>query len=252
MTPPPETPFHLTGKKILVTGASSGIGREVCVQIAMMGGSVIATGRDRSRLDETLAILGGGDHRAITADLTIATERVSIAADIATLHGIVHSAGVMKQVPFRFLSEKHVHDMMLSNYEAPILLTQAILQGKAMNDGGSIVFISSTAASFGSKALAAYSASKAAVTAAMRVLALEVAPRGVRANCIAPAMVETPMAVKTEEAVSAQSMNEHRKLYPLGFAHPDDVANAAVFLLSDASKRITGTTLFVDGGYSCQ
>lgn len=247
-----DTPFHITGKPILVTGASSGIGREICVQIARMGGIVIATGRDRSRLNETLAMLGAGEHRSITADLTIADERAAIAAGIPALHGIVHSAGVMKQIPFRFLAEKHVRDMMLGNYEAPILLTEAILHGKAMADGGSIVFISSTAASLGAKALAAYSASKAAVTAAMRVLALEVASRRIRANCIAPAMVETPMAVKTEDAVSAESMNEHRKLYPLGFSHPADVANAAVFLLSDASSRITGTTLFVDGGYSCQ
>src|SRR5436305_14813581 len=113
MTQATDTAFHLTGKTILVTGASSGIGREICVQIASMGGIVIATGRDRSRLDETLAMLGGGEHRGITADLTIAAERASIAAEIATIHGIVHSAGVMKQVPFRFLSAKHVHDTIL-------------------------------------------------------------------------------------------------------------------------------------------
>jgi NAD(P)-dependent dehydrogenase (short-subunit alcohol dehydrogenase family) len=252
MTQALDTPFHLTGKRILVTGASSGIGREICVQIGNMGGIVIATGRDQTRLDETLAMLGGGDHRGITADLTIPDQRAALATSATSLHGVVHSAGLMKQVPFRFLSEKHLREMMFANCEAPILLTQAMLHGKTMSDGGSIVFISSTAASLGAKALAAYSASKAAVTAAVRVLALEVAPRRIRANCIAPAMVETPMAVKTEDAVSAETMAEHRKLYPLGFGHPDDVANAVVFLLSDASKRITGTTLIVDGGYSCQ
>jgi len=246
-----ETPFHLTGRRILVTGASSGIGRAICVCIASMGGIVIATGRDEKRLDETLAALAGDGHRAVPADLTIEEQRASLARSLGPVHGIVHSAGFMKQVPFRFLSEKHLHETSLANYEAPMLLTQAILQAKAISDGGSIVFISSTAASLGSKALAAYSASKAAVTAAMRVLALELAPRRIRANCIAPAMVETPMAVRTEDAVSAETMNEHRKLYPLGFGLPDDVANAAVFLLSDASRHVTGTTLTVDGGYSC-
>jgi NAD(P)-dependent dehydrogenase (short-subunit alcohol dehydrogenase family) len=248
----PGTPFHLTGKRVLVTGASSGIGREICVRIADMGGIVVATGRDQRRLDETLTLLGGTGHRAVTADLTLAAERAALVGELSSLHGIVHSAGLMKQVPFRFLSEKHLRDMSLMNYEAPMLITQAILRGKALDDGGSIVFISSTAASLGAKALAAYSASKAAITAAMRVLALEVAPRRIRANCVAPAMVETPMAVQTGDTVSAETMNEHRKLYPLGFGLPDDVANAAVFLLSDASKRITGTTLVVDGGYSCQ
>src|ERR1700741_3385382 len=117
---------------------------------------------------------------------------------------------ITAQIPFRFLSEKHLRDIHLINYEAPMLLTQIILKNKILADGGSIVFITSTAAFLGLKALTAYSASKAAATAAARVLALELAPRNIRCNCIAPAMVETPMASQTETAVSAETMNEHR------------------------------------------
>jgi NAD(P)-dependent dehydrogenase (short-subunit alcohol dehydrogenase family) len=245
-------PFSLAGKVILVTGASSGIGRETCAAVARAGGTVIATGRDQSRLDETLAILDGAGHRAITADLTLPADRTSLIGELASLDGIVHAAGITAQVPFRFLSEKHLGEIHRINYEAPILLTQMILKNRAIADGGSIVFITSTAAFLGLKALTAYSASKGAVTAAARVLALELAPRKIRCNCVAPAMVETPMASQTEAAVSAETMNEHRKLYPLGFGKPEDVGNTTVFLLADSGRWITGTTIVLDGGYSCQ
>ncbi|MEA2325860.1 MAG: hypothetical protein QOE68_819 [Thermoanaerobaculia bacterium] len=246
------SPFSLAGKVILVTGASSGIGRATCSAVAKAGGTVIATGRDQTRLDATLSILKGSGHRGMAADLTLAAGRAALVGAITSLDGVVHAAGITAQVPFRFISEKHLRDINVINYEAPVLLTQMILKSGVIANGSAIVFISSTAAALGLKALTAYSASKAAVTAAARVLALELAPRGIRCNCIAPAMVETPMASQTESAVSPETMNEHRKLYPLGFGQPGDVASAAVFLLADSGRWITGTTLVLDGGYSCQ
>jgi NAD(P)-dependent dehydrogenase (short-subunit alcohol dehydrogenase family) len=247
-----ENPFSLAGKIILVTGASSGIGRETCIAVAKAGGTVVATGRDESRLDATLAMLAGTGHQRITADLTVAADRAALVSVIPSLNGIAHAAGITAQVPFRFLSENHLREIHLINYEAPVLLTQMMLKSRIISDGGSIVFVTSTAAFLGLKALTAYSASKAALTAAARVLALELAPRGIRSNCIAPAMVATPMASQAETAVSPETMNEHRRLYPLGFGKAEDVAGAVVFLLAESGRWITGTTLVLDGGYSCQ
>jgi len=244
-------PFSLEGRTVLVTGASSGIGRQASISIAAMGGVVVATGRDRERLQATVEMLGGGNHQAIAADLTSSEERAALCKALPPLHGVLHCAGITKHVPFTFLSEAFLRDIMTINYEAPIVLTQMLLKGKQIQPGGSIVFVASTAGLFGAKALAAYAGTKGALIASMRVIALEMAARRIRANCLAPAMVETPMATQTEESVSSESMAEHRLLYPLGFGKPEDVANAAIFLLSDASRWITGTTLILDGGYTC-
>ena len=242
--------FSLEGKTILVTGASSGIGRQACMSIAERGGTIVATGRDRERLEATLHMLEGKGHRGIEADLTQIP--AAFGDELPSLHGALHCAGITKQVPFAFLTQKHLSEIHAINYEAPMLLTRTILKSRRIAEGGSIVFVTSIAAFSGLKALSAYSASKAALIAAARVLALEIACRGIRANCIAPGMVETPMARQAEETVSSESMDQHRLLYPLGFGQPQDVANAAVFLLSDASRWITGTTLILDGGYTCQ
>jgi NAD(P)-dependent dehydrogenase (short-subunit alcohol dehydrogenase family) len=247
-----SNPFSLDGKTVLITGASSGIGRQTSISVAAMGGKVVATGRNEQRLAETLAMLAGEGHRAIPADLTDSAARAALTSDLPALQGIVHCAGITKLVPFQYLTEKHLQEVWRANYEAAVLLTQILLKKKLIADGGSIVFVASTAGLLGAKAITAYAASKAALIATSRVLALEVAPRRVRSNCLAPALVQTPMAEETSERVSAETFAENLKLYPLGFGKPEDVANAAVFLLSDASRWITGATLVLDGGCTIQ
>ncbi len=245
-------PYSLEGKSILVTGASSGIGRETCAHVARMGGRVIATGRDRARLAETIEALDGDGHEAIDADLTRAEDRTSLVESVARAEGVVHSAGITKHVPFLYVTEKHLRDIHAVNFDAPLLLTRELVKARRVPDGGSVVFVASTAGLAGLKAMAAYAGSKGALIASVRVMALELAPRKIRVNCLAPGMVETPMAEQTAEAVSSVALEEHRRLYPLGFGRPEDVANAAVFLLSAAGRWITGTALVVDGGFTCQ
>lgn len=247
-----QNPFSLEGKTILVTGASSGIGRQTCISISRAGGIVMATGRNRQRLMETMDLLQGAGHRHITADLTREDDRNALLDMLPPLSGVFHSAGVMKLIPYHFVTESHLRNIYKTNYESAVLLTQGLLKRKLIMDGGSIVFVASTSGLFGAKALAAYAGSKGALIASSRVLALEVAPRNIRSNCLAPALVETPMAAYASDSVSAETFAESRKLYPLGFGKPEDVANAAVFLLADASRWITGTTMILDGGCTCQ
>ena len=166
----------------------------------------------------------------------------------APLHGVVHAAGVSRLAPFRQMTLAHLREVQTINVEAPLLLTQAILRRGLVAPGGSILFISSIAAHIGVAGVGAYSASKAALIAAMRCLATEVVKRKIRANCLSPSLVVTPLFELAMQTAGADSMARQEANHPLGFGHPDDVANASIFFLSDASRWITGTTLVMDGG----
>lgn len=247
-----NNPFDLTGKTILVTGASSGIGRQSCISVSVAGAKVVGTGRSPTRLNETLALLQGPDHSAIPSDLTDAGQVAELARKLPPLDGIVNCAGVQRYLPLKFVTEKALREMMAPNFEAPVLLTQVLWKLKLIKPGASIVMVASLAGIAAVKGNLAYSASKAALIGATRVMALELGGQRVRVNCLAPGMVKTAMAENMVAAVSAEQMAEHEKLYPLGVGTPEDVANAVVFLLSAASRWITGQTLIMDGGFSCQ
>ncbi|MBB4132148.1 SDR family oxidoreductase [Xanthomonas sp. 3075] len=246
----PFNPFSLTGRRILVSGASSGLGKAIALSCARMGGELIVTGRDAQRLEATLSELQAISelpHQAVRADLTVATERDAlVAALIAPLQGVVHSAGISRLCPARMVSEAHLHEVQSTNVDAPVLLTQALLKRNLIAADGAILFIASIAAHIGVAGVGAYSASKAALIAYSRCLAMEVIKRRIRVNCLSPALVDTPLLGATAQVVG--SLEAERNNYPLGFGQPDDVANAAIFLLSGASRWITGTSLVMDGG----
>ncbi|WP_426110121.1 SDR family NAD(P)-dependent oxidoreductase [Massilia sp. PWRC2] len=236
-------PFHLRGKRVLVTGASSGIGRAVAIECARAGAAVIASGRDQTRLDATMARLEEGAHDSFAADLTDDAQLAALAAHCGHIDGVVHCAGVDGVTPVRMLRAAFLDRVFDANFMAPILLTQKLLYQKALRNGASILYVSSIAAHTGTVGVGPYSASKAALEGLMRCLALEVAPRSMRVNALAPGLVDTPL-VNEDRAW----LEEKAASYPMGIGRPEDVAYAAIYLLCDASRKVTGTTLHLDGG----
>ncbi|WP_288379176.1 SDR family NAD(P)-dependent oxidoreductase [uncultured Massilia sp.] len=241
-----QNPFSLHGKTVLVTGASSGIGRAVAVECARAGACLVITGRDRPRLDETLALLAApaeGAHQAVTADLTDAGQLAQLVAAVGQLDGVVFAAGTHGTSPVRMFRQAHLESVMATNYIAPAMLTQKLLFQKKLRNGASLVYVSSISVHTGTVGVGPYCASKAALEGFMRALALEVAPRGMRANALAPGLVDTPLVSWAEEWFA-----EQEKKYPLGLGKPEDVAWGAVYLLADASRKVTGIHLHLDGG----
>jgi len=243
------TPFHLQNKTILVTGASSGIGRQVAVSICEMGGNVVITGRDQQRLNETFSLLKSGNNLQILADLQKEEELQALMAAIPSLDGIVNCIGIVKPFPIKFLSEEKIADTFDINYKTQVLLMAQISRQKKLNKNASVVFISSISAAHPHKGGAMYAGSKAALEAFSKVMALEFFQQGIRSNCLVPAMVKTPMYEYAEKDASKEKLDEHVSKYPLGVGTPEDVANAAIFLLSDAARWITGTSITLDGGF---
>lgn len=240
-------PFSLKGKTILVTGASSGIGRGIAITCSKMGATVILNGRNKLKLDTTLSQLEIGEHKIIATDLTDRESVDNMMNDLPSLDGVVHCAGIGQRIPCKFLDENAVDKVMEANFKGPVLLQSELLQKKKINKGASIVFIASIAswsASFGNSV---YSASKGAIISYANCLALELAPRKVRVNCISPAMIWTDLIL--QESVTKEQLEEDEKKYPLKrYGTPEDIANLAVYLLSDASTWMTGSNVKISGG----
>ncbi|MDR2364475.1 MAG: SDR family oxidoreductase [Zoogloeaceae bacterium] len=243
--------FTLTGKTILITGASSGIGSQIARECARAGACIIASGRNEERLSNLLhelPELPSSAHRAIVCDLGDADQIGELVRQAGKIQGVVHSAGVSMLAPLRMASRRHIEDQLAVNVVGPMLLTGQLLARNAIESGGAILFISSISAHIGVHGVSAYSASKAALEAMARSLAMETAKKKIRVNCLAPGLVETPMLEAARQ--TAGGLEETQARYPLGFGRPEDVAYAAIFLLSDASRWITGTTLILDGGHT--
>lgn len=236
--------FDLEARSVLVTGASSGLGRAIALACARAGAKVILNGRDPGRLEESLNALPGSGHQMIRGDLQDQECVLALADQCPSLHGVVHCAGVDGVAPIRMVQSTMLMRIFQVNYIAPITLTQRLLLKKKIQAGGSILFMSSIAALTGKAGVGPYSGTKAALLGTMRPLALEVAKYGVRVNALCPGIVHTPIFSGHEQWLS----EEVAKGYPLGLGQPEDVAHAAVFFLSDASRKITGTSFSIDGG----
>lgn len=240
-------PFSLEGKTILVTGASSGIGRGVAVACSKMGAKVIATGRNEKRLVETLGMLDGELHQHFVCDITNTESVTELVISLPPLDGIVHCAGIDQRIPAKQLSEKDVDHVMDINFRSPVLLQSSLLQQRKITKGASIVFIASIALWSPSIGHSIYSASKGAIVSYSKCLALELAPRNIRVNCISPAMVWTDLIKGS--GVSEEQLKEDESKYPLKrYGTPEDVANLALYMLSDASSWMTGSNVEITGG----
>lgn len=244
-------PFSLEGKTILVTGASSGIGRSTAIECSKVGAKVVLTARNEARLKETLSMLIGEGHSYIVADLAKEEQMDRLVAEMPIIDGLVNNAGfnVMQLVPF--IKDEDLIKVMRVNLEAPILLTHKVVKKKKIAKESSIVFTSSIAGKgVCSAGNSLYSASKGGLTAFVKNAALELASKKIRCNAVSPGMVETPLK-EGKSNITEEQWEINRQLYPLKrFGNPEDVAYAIIYLLSDASAWMTGSELVIDGGRS--
>lgn len=243
----------LAGQMVLVTGASSGLGRDVARLLAKLGARVIAAGRSAERLAVTLEQLPPGGHASEIAALDSADAAADwlkgLVGKYGSFTGIFHGAGIELVRPIRLTKSAQIDELFGSSIFAALGLARAAAQKGAMSDGGSLVFMSSVAGQRGTAGMATYSAAKAAIDGLVRSLAAEMGPRGIRVNALAAGAVETEMHARLSATLGEAGLKDYEQRHLLGFGKPEDVSNAAAFLFSDASRWITGTTLVVDGGY---
>ena len=244
--------IDFAGRTILVTGATSGIGMETCIKIAKFGGNIIAIGRSQEKLNDLKNLLiGDFKFEGIVYDLENLENIDELISNIETqVDGIVHSAGIVQLQPIKFLNLELMHKIRTINYDSIVLILSKLLKKKLVNKNASIIFISSIAGEMGMKGNFIYSSTKAALNASARVFASELSGQNIRVNCIAPGQVETELTAAVALQVSEEAIEADRKKYPLGYGKPEDIANLAVFLLSEKSRWITGTTITIDGGRS--
>lgn len=243
-------PFSLTGKTIFITGASSGIGQSVAIECSKLGATVIVTGRNKERLEKTYSNLIGTNHQQIIADLTVKEDLSNLVDTLSIVDGIVHCAGIAEPLPFQFLNEDKLKRVLDINFTSPSILTQQLLKARKINKSASIVFISSISGVYCSAiGSSSYSASKGAINGLMKGMALDLAPKLIRVNSVNPGMVKTDLFA--DSAISEDQLNEDVSNYPLKrYGQPEEIAYAVIYLLSDASKWVTGSNLLIDGGYT--
>ena len=242
-------PFSLDGKTILITGASSGIGQTTAISCAKMGANVVITGRDKERLQAT-ADCSGAAVTQIVADLTVQDEMENLLAALPPLNGAVLCAGNSTTLPLQFGSREKFDDMFDVNFFAPVELLRLMYKKKILQKGASVVLLASIGGTHSfMPGNGVYGASKAALNSVMKYAAREYASRKIRVNSICPGMVDTPLIHRG--TITEEQLAEDAKRYPLGrYGKPEDIANGAIYLISDASAWLTGHDLVIDGGFS--
>ena len=244
--------FRLNGKTVLVTGASSGIGRAIAIVCSQQGAKMVITGRNVERLNETLSLLTSDGHMAIVADITNETDLNQLVERVPKLDGFVSNAGIAQPLLLQFTEKENVDSVLNTNAISVIHLTRLLLQNKKLNKGASLVFTSSIngniCAYIGSSI---YAASKAMLTGFMKATALELAPKSIRVNCVQPGMIETDLLKNS--LISNEELEKDKLKYPLKrYGKPEEVAYTVVYLLSDATQWMTGSSIVLDGGYTLQ
>lgn len=242
----------LAGRTVLVTGASSGLGRAAAIAMSRCGARMILNGRDVDRLEQTKSKLQGTGHQTAAAELLDVDGTAELVKSLATtfgpLDGIYHAAGVTSTVPIRFMKQRQLEDIYRPSVYATYGIGRAAAQKGVMNSGGSIVLMSSISAVKGSLCMTAYSGAKSAVDGMLRSLSVELAPKNVRVNSIICGSVYTEMYEREAALIGESSIELTRSKHLLGFGEPNDIANAVIFLVSEGSRWITGTSITIDGG----
>ena len=239
-------------KTILVSGASSGIGRETAILLSNSGYNCIIVGRDAKRLKETFYMLKGENHRLLLFDFNKLNDLEKLIFELPILDGIFHCAGVIKLKPFQFVNQHEFLDIFNTNFFAPFFLTQNLYKKKKIANHASIVFMSSISGNvIGSKGNIMYSATKSAMNGIVKTLALELSNQRIRVNAISAGMVKTEMWAN-EKTITDDYLKIDELKYPFGYGRPNDISELALFLLSDRSKWITGSSIIIDGGFTIQ
>lgn len=242
-------PYTLEGKKILITGASSGIGRAVAVECSKAGACVIVTGRNKERLDETMKLLSGSGHEMIVSDFTSPDDVEQLLNNICTLDGFVGNAGYTRSIPVEFTEKEELQNIFNVNAQVNMMLVAGMLRNKKLKKGASLVFTSSISGNLVAyKGGSMYAASKAAISGYVKAAAIELARRKIRVNAVCPGMIDTHVM---GDEFTEEQLKEDARRYPLKrYGRPEEVAYGIMFLLSDAASFITGTNLIIDGGYT--
>jgi NAD(P)-dependent dehydrogenase (short-subunit alcohol dehydrogenase family) len=240
--------YALTDKQILVTGASSGLGAATACACAEGGAHVILSGRNEEKLQQVMQQLSGTGHQSFPLDLCKAEDLDAFCESLPELDGICFSAGITRTIPVKRIKSSDIEDIFKTNLISSIMMVNQLVKLKKLKKNASIVFIASINTSYADMGNSLYAATKGGMVSFARVLALELASKGIRVNCVSPGFVPGTGMTETLKRLSEAQLNLERSKYPLGFGEPSDIANGVVYLLSDAAKWVTGITLTIDGG----
>ena len=248
-------PFSLEGKTILVTGASSGIGRQCAIDCSKMGAKVTIIARDKERLEETLSQMEGEGHLIKPFDLTnfaeIRSLVSSIVSEAGSIGGVLNCAGISTTEPLKLTSVERLDEFFRTNVYSAIMLSKEVCKLKNYSkEGCSIVMFSSVMGVVGESMKSSYSLTKGALISGVRSLACEFAKKNIRFNCVSPGVIETPINAEQPYMKDPELRKQFEAKHLLGIGQTTDISNACIYLLSDASRWVTGQNLVVDGGFT--